>query len=96
MIFLCNIPHALFQFRMFCFSDFKAQSCEWFYGHLENRLGDFSAAKVSQSVGYRNHDIDPATAGVRDHIEKVVESLVGDNLDSTNIIRLSSHPDCKH
>ena len=39
--------------------------------------------------------IDAATATVRDHIEKVVESLVGDNLDSVNIIKLSKEPNCE-
>lgn len=32
---------------------------------------------------------------MRDHIEKVVESLVGDNLDSVNIIYLSSDANCE-
>ena len=39
--------------------------------------------------------IDTSTATVRDHIEKVVETLVGEDLDSVNIIRLSRDPDCK-
>ncbi len=39
--------------------------------------------------------VDPATADVRDHIEKVVESLVGGEIDSVNIVRLSKHPHCK-
>ena len=32
---------------------------------------------------------------VRDHIEKVVETLVGDNLDESSVIRLANHPSCK-
>ena len=39
--------------------------------------------------------IDAATANVRDHIEKVVESLVGDNLDSVNIIKISNDQNCE-
>ena len=33
---------------------------------------------------------------VRDHIEKVVETLVGDNLDESSVIRLANHPSCKY
>lgn len=40
--------------------------------------------------------IDAATATVRDHIEKVVESLVGENLDMVNIVRLSTQTNCKY
>lgn len=40
--------------------------------------------------------IDAATATVRDHIEKVVESLVGENLDIVNIVRLSTESNCKY
>ena len=33
---------------------------------------------------------------VREHIEKVVETLVGDDLDETSVIRLVNHPSCKY
>ncbi|XP_059090088.1 uncharacterized protein LOC131885907 isoform X3 [Tigriopus californicus] len=75
--------------------DFKEQSCPWFYGHLEKKLNRFESAKVIKSVGYQNRKMDSSTSTVRDHIEKVVESLIGDDLDSVNIIHLSEHPSYK-
>ena len=35
------------------------------------------------------------TAQVREHIESLVESLVGKNLDEVKIIQLFDHPACK-
>ena len=51
---------------------------------------------ASNFISDQSTMIDAATANVRDHIEKVVESLVGDNLDSINIIKLSENQNCKH
>ena len=39
---------------------------------------------------------DDAMLEVREHIEKVVETLVGDDLDETSVIRLVNHPSCKY
>eukprot|EP00095_Tigriopus_kingsejongensis_P000922 maker-scaffold186_size273091-snap-gene-1.42 protein:Tk00922 transcript:maker-scaffold186_size273091-snap-gene-1.42-mRNA-1 annotation:"hypothetical protein L798_13875" len=36
--------------------------------------------------------MDPSTSTVRDHIEKVVESLIGEDLDSVNIIHITDRP----
>ena len=32
---------------------------------------------------------------VRTHIEKVVESLVGDNIDEASVLKLTDNPSCK-
>ena len=32
---------------------------------------------------------------VREHIEKVVETLVGENLDQASVLKLVNHPSCK-
>ncbi len=40
--------------------------------------------------------LDAAAASVRDHIEKVVESIVGENLDCVNVIRISADPNCEN
>ena len=34
--------------------EFREQSCEWFYGHLQQRFEHFGAAKVVKSVGYNS------------------------------------------
>ena len=39
---------------------------------------------------------DPCTTQVREHIESLVESLVGKNLDEVKIIQLFDHPACKY
>ena len=33
---------------------------------------------------------------VRTHIEKVVESLVGDNIDEASVLKLTDNPSCKY
>ena len=38
---------------------------------------------------------DSSIAQVRDHIESLVESLVGKNLDEAKVIQLFDHPSCK-
>lgn len=38
---------------------------------------------------------DEGMAEVREHIEKVVETLVGDNLDEASVVKLVNHPSCK-
>lgn len=62
-----------------------------------NSLKSLTSVRVRVSPFFPDHSksIDPATATVRDHIEKVVESLVGDNLDAVNIIKLSEEPQCE-
>ena len=39
--------------------------------------------------------VDSSSAQVRDHIESLVESLVGKGLDDVKIIHLFDHPSCK-
>ena len=42
-------------------------------------------------------DVKDATTGqVREHIEKLVETLVGENIDDVIIARLCQHPTCKY
>lgn len=38
---------------------------------------------------------DEGISEVREHIEKVVETLVGDNLDQTSVLKLVNHSSCK-
>ena len=38
---------------------------------------------------------DEGVSEVREHIEKVVETLVGDNLDQTSVLKLVNHSSCK-
>ena len=38
---------------------------------------------------------DSTTTQVREHIESLVESLVGKNLDEVKVIQLFDHPSCK-
>jgi len=39
---------------------------------------------------------DSMTAEVRDHIEKLVESLVGDGIDKVSVTKICQHPSCKN
>ena len=39
---------------------------------------------------------DSSTTQVREHIESLVESLVGKNLDDAKVIQLFDHPSCKY
>ena len=38
---------------------------------------------------------DEGVSEVREHIEKVVETLVGANLDQTSVLKLVNHSSCK-
>ena len=38
---------------------------------------------------------DSSTSQVREHIESLVESLVGKDLDEVKVIQLFDHPSCK-
>lgn len=38
---------------------------------------------------------DSSTTQVREHIENIVESLVGKDLDEVKVIQLFDHPSCK-
>jgi hypothetical protein len=38
---------------------------------------------------------DSATSQVRDHIEKLVESLVGETIDGVTVAKICQHPTCK-
>ena len=39
---------------------------------------------------------DEGISEVREHIEKVVETLVGDSLDQTSVLKLVNHSSCKN
>ncbi|CAB4065267.1 unnamed protein product [Lepeophtheirus salmonis] len=74
--------------------ELQRQSCEWFYDHLHKSFNDFGSAKIMKSISHNDHMniVDENSSQVRDHIEKVVEALIGDNIDQVNINRLVNDP----
>lgn len=80
-------------FLNFC-REFNQQSCDWFYSQVKSKCADFRSAKVIRSVGF-SHTTDEVMNEVRSHIEKLVETLVGENIDESSVLKLSENSSCK-
>ena len=59
-------------------------------------FGESSSAGLFIGLSLLLDCSDDVMLEVRDHIEKVVETLVGDHLDESSVIRLANHPSCKY
>ncbi|XP_075217026.1 uncharacterized protein LOC142322160 isoform X3 [Lycorma delicatula] len=66
------------------YRDVTLQSGEWFYEQLKKRFH----STVATIPGNENQDVE-----VRDFLERIVEDVVGGELDSVSLRPLSSHPE---
>ncbi|XP_075750165.1 uncharacterized protein LOC119186953 isoform X9 [Rhipicephalus microplus] len=78
----------------------RAQSCEWFYENVKVKFNHFGSTKVLLSL-YGPKKTDKASdleateqeeSDVQQHVESVIESLLGESLDSASVSRLYRHP----
>lgn len=65
--------------------ELKKNCCQWFHSHLRERFKNFGTAKVISSTSFKDN-IDLDSAQVRDHLEKLIESLIGGGLDDASIL----------
>ncbi|KAM7286003.1 uncharacterized protein ISCGN_032888 [Ixodes scapularis] len=79
----------------------RAQSCEWFYDNVKVKFNHFGSTKVLLSLyGPKNEakatdDLEATEQeqlDVQQHVETVIEGLVGESLDSASVSRLYKHP----
>ncbi len=50
---------------------------------------------MASDVTDQRSSLDESSATVREHIEKVVEALVGGSIDSVTVVKISGHPACE-
>ncbi|XP_077555827.1 uncharacterized protein LOC144170124 isoform X3 [Haemaphysalis longicornis] len=78
----------------------RAQSCEWFYDNVKVKFNHFGSTKVLLSLyGPKKTDkesdlgaTEQEESDVQQHVESVIESLLGESLDSASVSHLYRHP----
>ncbi|XP_077515870.1 uncharacterized protein LOC144125925 isoform X4 [Amblyomma americanum] len=78
----------------------RAQSCEWFYDNVKVKFNHFGSTKVLLSLyGPKKTDkesdlgaTEQEESDVQQHVESVVESLLGESLDSASVNHVYRHP----